>query len=336
MPELIARLLAGFLPVLLFLFALMYFDSYKLVRLRWVTTTIALGGASAAVSYTIHIALLSQLRMDFTTYSRYVAPVVEEVAKASVVGCLVITQRTGFLVDASIFGFAAGAGFALVENSYYLNLVPDTTLLVWIIRGFGTAVMHGGTTAIFGITSQLLAERKSHRQASIFAPGLVLAIVIHSLFNHLFFTPAFTTLAILLVLPPLILVVFSRSEASLRKWLEVGFDADTELLELIKSGRLSESKVGRFLQSLREKFSGEVVVDLFCYLRLHVELSLRAKGILMMREGGFDVEPDEESRALFAELRYLEQSIGTTGKLAMLPFLHLSGKDLWQLYMLRR
>ncbi len=83
-----------------------------------------------------------------------------------------------------------------------------------------------------------------------------------------------------------------------------------------------------------DETSGEVVVDLLCYLRIHVELSLRAKGILMMREGGFDVGPDDETRALFAELNYLEESIGRTGKLALLPFLHLGGKELWQLYML--
>ncbi len=93
--------------------------------------------------------------------------------------------------------------------------------------------------------------------------------------------------------------------------------------------------MGKYLQSLRERFSGEVVADLLCYLRIHVELSIRAKGILMMREGGFDVEPDEETRARLTELRYLEGSIGMVGKLAMSPFLHVSGKELWQLYMLQ-
>ena len=85
-------------------------------------------------------------------------------------------------------------------------------------------------------------------------------------------------LVTLLVFPLLIFVVFEKSEQSLQNWLEVGFDADTELLELMNSGKLSESKVGKYLQSLREKFSGEVVMDLLCYLRIHLELSLRAKG----------------------------------------------------------
>jgi RsiW-degrading membrane proteinase PrsW (M82 family) len=334
MTELIPRLLAGFVPVLLFLAVLMYLDSYKLVRLRWVIFTIVLGGTAAAVSYTANVALLSRLTMDFTTYSRYVAPIVEESAKSIIVVWLIRSQRTGFLVDASIYGFAVGTGFALLENAYYLGSIPDTHLAVWLIRGLGTAVMHGGTTSIFGISSQLLAEFKSPKQILIFIPGLLTAVVLHSLFNHLFFSPIFSTLVTLVVFPLLIFVAFEKSEQSLQNWLEVGFDADTELLELMNSGKLSESKVGKYLQSLREKFSGEVVMDLLCYLRIHLELSLRAKGILMMREAGFDAEPDEDTRALFQEMKYLEKSIGRTGKLALLPFLHVSGKGLWQLYMI--
>ena len=54
----------------------------------------------------------------------------------------------------------------------------------------------------------------------------------------------------------------------------------------------------------------------------------------MMRENGFDVPVDDETRAKFTEMRYLEQSIGKTGLLAIQPMLHMSHKDLWQLYML--
>jgi hypothetical protein len=117
-------------------------------------------------------------------------------------------------------------------------------------------------------------------------------------------------------------------------WLGKGFDADTEMLELINSGRLSDSPVGRYLHELKDRFRGPVVADLLCYLRLHTELALRAKGILMMREAGFEVPVDEPTREKFAEMRYLEKSIGRTGLLALQPMLHMSHKDLWQLYML--
>jgi hypothetical protein len=106
------------------------------------------------------------------------------------------------------------------------------------------------------------------------------------------------------------------------------------MLELINSGRLSDSPVGRYLHALKDRFRGLVVADLLAYLRLYTELALRAKGVLMMRESGFEVPVDEATKEKFAELRYLEKSVGKTGLLAIQPMLHMSHKDLWQLYML--
>jgi len=139
---------------------------------------------------------------------------------------------------------------------------------------------------------------------------------------------------VLAALPVVLTVIFQQSEKSVSEWLGMGFDADTELLELINSGAFSTSKVGMYLHSLKEKFEGPIVVDLLCYLRLHTELSIRAKGLLMMRESGFMDKTGEETRAKLEELVFLESSIGTTGKLAIKPFLRMSQKDLWQFYML--
>jgi protease PrsW len=70
-------------------------------------------------------------------------------------------------------------------------------------------------------------------------------------------------------------------------------------------------------------------------LRLYTELSLRAKGVLMMRGNGFESPPaDEATRANFTELRYLEKNIGATGLRALRPVLKLRQRELWQLYML--
>jgi hypothetical protein len=138
----------------------------------------------------------------------------------------------------------------------------------------------------------------------------------------------------IVILPPLSYVIFERSEKTTEDWLGEGFDADAEMLELINSGRLTESPVGKYLETLKDKFKGPVVADLVCYLRLHTELAIRAKGILIMRQNGFDTPIDDETRDKFDEMRYLEKSIGKTGVLAVHPLLRMSRKDLWQMYML--
>jgi RsiW-degrading membrane proteinase PrsW (M82 family) len=320
------------LPVMTFLAALVALDSYKLVRLRTVLGVVACGMAAGALCYWLNGLALGALPIEFRTYTRYVAPLVEELVKALVLVALIRTHRVGFLVDAAICGFAVGTGFALIENLQYLfRLAPDSSLGLWIVRGFGTALMHGGASAIFAVSSVAMLEKAGGWRA--FVPGFALAVVLHSAFNH-FFSPLVSTLAVAAALPLLLYAVFARSERALGEWLGKGFDADAEMLALINSGNLSDSPLGRYLHTLRDRFRGPVLADLLCYLRVHTELALRAKGILLMRESGFDVPVDDATREKFAELEYLEDSVGKTGLIALRPLLHMSHKDLWQLYML--
>ncbi len=252
---------------------------------------------------------------------------------------LIRFNRIGFLVDAAIFGFAVGTGFAVIENLYYLASLTtrgDSQLGIWLVRGFGTAIMHGGATALFALIAQPLAERRMSLNPLHFLPGYLIAVVLHSMYNHFFFSPILSTLVILLVLPPVLYLVYRRSSNDTQNWLQLDFDADARLLEQINSGEFAESRSGDYLHSLRDKFHGPVVADLLCYVRLYTELALRAKGVLMMRENGFDVPVGERTREKFDEMRYLEQSIGKTGRLAMQPLLHMDRKDLWQLYMLEQ
>jgi RsiW-degrading membrane proteinase PrsW (M82 family) len=327
--------LVGLLPVLGFLGVLVALESRKLVRLSTVVSVVAAGAAVAGLCYVANAWLIDRLGLDLRAYSRYVAPVVEELAKAAIVGVLVHTARIGFLVDGAILGFAVGTGFAVVENLYYQYAVPDAGLGNWIVRGFGTAIMHGGATAIYTVATLALIERAKPRVLA-FVPGFALAVILHSAFNHMFLSPKLSTLAVVVVIPPLILYVFHRSQQAVGDWLGRGFDSDAERLELIRSGRLADSPLGRYLATLKSRFEGPVVADLLCYLRLHTELAMRAKGLLMMRENGFDLPLDDETKAKFDELAYLERSIGRTGMLALRPVLPMSQKELWQLQVLGR
>lgn len=334
--EVLIKSAVGLLPVACFLAALVYMNSYKLVKLSTVLAIIALGCLAAGAGYWVNMVVLDTLSLDLVTFSRYVAPVTEELLKGAIVVWLIQTHRVGFLVDAAILGFAVGAGFAIVENIYYLALFADAGMGTWIVRGFGTAIMHGGATAIFAMMSLALLERSETSSPLSYVPGFFLAVLLHSAYNHFFLSPIASTLGIIIVLPPLMYVVFIQSEKAVSQWLGHSFDADTETLELINSGQLSESPMGHYLHQLTERFEGPVVADLLCYLRIHTELALRAKGILMMREAGFEVPIGEATRARFAELDYLEKSIGKTGRLALMPMLNMSRKELWQLYMLGR
>jgi RsiW-degrading membrane proteinase PrsW (M82 family) len=333
--EFIAPSVVSLLPVLTFLLVLSYFDSYKLVRLRLILAIVACGAVVAAVSYALNGLAIAVLDIGLASYSRIVAPPIEELLKAAIVILLIRTHRIGFPVDAAICGFAVGTGFAMVENLYFLSAIPEAGMATWIVRGFGTAFMHGGVTAIFAIMTLVMRDRGLHMRAVAVLPGLAIAVVLHMGYNHLSTSPRLAAICGLVLLAPLLYVVFQYSERAVGRWLGRGFDADAEMLALINSGELSNSRVGKYLTKLKHRFQGPVVADLLCYLRVYTELALRAKGMLMMRESGFDLPMDEATRAKFEELRYLEGSIGKTGLLALKPMRHISDKELWQLNMLR-
>jgi RsiW-degrading membrane proteinase PrsW (M82 family) len=325
----------GLLPVLGFLFALVYLDSYKLVRLRTVLALIGAGALAAVLSYFANAQLQQALGLDLLRYSRYVSPLLEESLKAAVVVWLFRASRIGFLIDAAILGFAVGAGFAWFENAYFLQEGVGRNIGVWIVRGFGTAIMHGGATALFAILAQSLSGGTLRTNLLRLLPALLLAVLLHSLFNHFPGTPILTTMGTFLLLPLALTLAYRHGSRSMSEWLRRDFDADADLLVQIASESFSDSPIGRFLNELREKFDGPVVADMLCYLRVYTELAMRAKGLLLAREAGLEIPPDENVQGQIEELRFLEKSIGQTGLLAMRPFLLMERADVWQLHMLR-
>jgi len=322
------------LPVFIFLMALVFLDSYKLVKLHQVVGTILFGALAGVAALFLNTWIAGYVPRGLHILPRYVAPVTEETLKAAFVTYLIWSRKVGFMVDAAIHGFAVGAGFAFMENVYYLQAVTDHSVLVWLVRGFGTAVMHGGTAAIMATLTKSLVDQSPVIRAWHVLPGLLTAMFIHSAFNHFPLPPQYMTAVLLIGLPPIMIYVFGRSEKSTREWLGVGFDTDATLLEQIDSGETSSTPVGGYLHTLKDRFPGEMVADMLCLLRLHLELSIRAKGVLLMREHGFGSTIDQDVRDKFTELEYLEKHIGKTGLLAIKPFLHTSHRDLWQLYMI--
>lgn len=322
------------LPVVFFLAGLVVIDSYKLVRPLVVVGSLAVGLAAAVVAYPVNSLIIGSGVIEVSSFSRYVAPIIEEVLKGAFLVYLIRSNRIGFVVDAAIHGFAIGAGFALFENLYYLTVVRDADLWTWIVRGFGTAVMHGGTTAIFGMVARAGGEDGTYGRVLRFIYGFLAAAGLHALFNHFLLPPVLATALLLAILPPCFAAAFYLSERSTREWLDAGFDTDQALLRQIQTGEVVHTRVGQYLTMLRRRFSGPVVVDMLCLLRLHAELSIRAKGVMMMRQAGFSLSADPSLTAKFQELRYLERSIGPTGMLAVRPILHTSSRSLWQLNML--
>jgi len=329
------RITLALLPVVMFLVALRLLDSYKLVSLRTVGAALAMGGTAAVICYQINEFVFRQPNANAHLYIVFGAPVVEELVKGTFWVFLIAAARVAFMVDSAICGFAIGAGFALVENVSYLEVLNGRGFGIWLMRGFGTAVMHGGVAAIGAVIAVYLSESRQWHGPRQFAPGLVVAILLHSLFNQGVLSPSGSTGVTILGLALIFAVVFYFSERSLHRWLGGKLDQDIEMLAMIASGEFKQTPRGAYLMSLNDAFPPEVRGDMLTYLHLTLELSARAKGDLMRREAGLDVPSDPALESRFRELRYLERSIGPTGMLAIRPLLSQTRRDLWEMHHLR-
>jgi len=282
----------------------------------------------------LHTWLLRVTGWDPEAFSRYIAPVTEETLKALVVLYPLRKRQIAFLVDAAMVGFAVGAGFALVENVEYLRALTDRSIWMWIARGFGSAILHATTTAVTAIVAKSLLDRGSDRGAAALLPGLLAAILLHALFNRALVSPVLAAAMLMVVLPLVVIFVFTRSEKTTREWVSDGMDLDVELLQLMQSNQFGTTRLGKYLHELRARFPGPVVADMFCLMQLDLELAIRAKGLLLAREAGLDVPADDALAAKLAERKYLERAIGQTGLLALRPLQVSSDRDDWHQYLL--
>jgi RsiW-degrading membrane proteinase PrsW (M82 family) len=323
------------LPVSAFLLLLILLDSFKLVPSLMIVRALAAGAVAAGVALPLHAALLEAAGLPAEAFSRYLAPVSEESLKALCLLYPLWKRQVGFLVDAAIIGFAIGTGFAVVENLQYLRALPEASGWVWIARGFGTAVLHGTTTAIVAIVAKSLADRNAGRGGLVLLPGLAAAIGLHSIFNHAVVSPVLAAGMLLFVLPLVVMVVFGRSERKTREWVGDGLDLDVELLGLVRSAHFGTTRLGRYLEELKSRFPGPIVADMFCLLQLDLELAIRAKGILLARDAGLQVPVDPAMKDRLAERAYLRKAIGKTGLIALRPLQMTNAKDDWHEYLLK-
>ncbi len=335
---LIAKVLVALAPapILLLLFARL--DVFKLISLTTVAGLMAIGAALAGAAFWLNGGALHGLPIGFTEYSRFVAPPLEEALKCFPIMCLFALNRIGFKLDAAIVGFAVGAGFAVAENLWFLSQFADLDLGVWTVRGFGTAIMHGGASALFAAISHEFTERQAQGRAHhysfnplLYLPGFIVAVAVHSAFNQFPTEPLMAMLGAMLLIPLTIFVVFYMGERSSHDWLERDGDTHRAVLEALRTGTFADTPQGIALHTIAERLHNRRVEDAYEYARLHTELVLRAEELLLAQKAGEPDAPDAGDRAKFERLHALEKRLGKAALSAIRRQLHFSRNDLWEL-----
>ncbi len=326
-------------PVLLLLLAFEWLDVFHLIHIRAILILLALGAMAGVLSYPVSGRMLDTLPIGFSNYSRFVAPWIEEALKGGAVVWLFARNRIGFKLDAAISGFAIGAGFSVIENCIYLVRYHDLEIGVWMVRGLGTAVMHGGSTALFAICAHQLNEAMARDQASRwrlrpgrFVPGFLLAVGIHTAFNQFPDQPLIAMVGALVVLPLAMLLAFRFGEHEARGWLAAETVSHRAALAELRAGDFPDTPSGRLVEALAGRANGSAPPALIReYLEVHTELVLRAEEALASDA----VPPGDAERALFKRLRDLKAQLGRTTLAALAPLLPFTREELWEMHELR-
>ena len=330
-------------PVLVLLAIFTWLDAFALMRLREILLLLLLGALAAGCAWPISGRMLDTLPIGFSNYSRYFAPWIEEALKAIVMIGLFRFNRIGYKLDAVVSGFAIGAGFSVVENILYLTLFPDYGIGTWLVRGLGTAVMHGTTLALLAAIAHELAERENREAAGDFhfnllwfLPGYLVAVAIHTAFNQFPDKPLIAMMGAAIFAPLSIMAIFHFGTAEAERWLEKESAEHRAQLDALRAGNWPDSPSGRKIAALAGRLDPEGAKRIRRYWELQAWLVLEAEEAMMEEAAGDATVDSPQVRAALAELDGLKRALGKgtfTALRALLPF---SRNDFWEVSELRQ
>ena len=330
-------------PVLILLGIFVWLDAFKLMSLKEILALLILGGIAAGFAWPVSGRLLDALPIGFSFYSRFVAPWIEEAIKAAAMILLFRLNRIGYKLDAVISGFAIGAGFSVIENIVYLLRLPDYGAGTWLVRGLGTAVMHGTTLAVLAAIAHELAERETRESAGDFdfhlwwfAPGYLVAVALHTAFNQFPDRPLLAMMGAAMFAPLALIAIFNFGTNEAQRWLAAEHDGHEQQYQALRAGRWPEVPAAPKIAALAERLGPETATRIRRYWELQAWLVAEAEETLIEEAAGDASFDADQIRAALAELAGLKQALGRSTFTALKALLPFSRNDYWELSELRQ
>ena len=176
-------ILAFFVP-LIFLHIIYRFDLYQTGQFKLIVLSLGWGGIAYALAASINNALLNNELIDRATVISFYAPILEEIFKALLLLYLVRRPQFTYSVDGVLYGFAAGIGFAIVENYEYI-LDPSTAIAGAWHRILSANLVHASSSALIGIALGIFHLNRTRSRWLILGIGLFFAIGQHAFYNRI-------------------------------------------------------------------------------------------------------------------------------------------------------
>ena len=256
----IASAIAALIPMITYLFLIWKFDRYDREPIGLVLASYFWGSVGAIILAFIGSLIFSSFLSFFVSDKAELeylgtvmtAPVVEETVKGLFLLLLVKNRKFDNMTDGIVYGGAIGLGFGMTENFLYF-VSYGSSLSNWIaiviVRSLFSAVMHCVSTATFGAFLGYAKFKGTSYKLTLPLTGLILAILIHFVWN---FSVSFQQTALLgflfmLVTIVIFITVFTASITAERKIIfkELSTEADTGLIPEKHAEILSSKKRNR-------------------------------------------------------------------------------------------
>src|SRR5262245_32110116 len=169
---------------LIFLFMVRWLDLYASGSIKTVVICLLWGIVAFLLAFQANTVALSFVGVGLLV--TLVAPIIEEVLKSLILVYQVRRPNFTYFVDGAVYGFAAGTGFAVLENLFYLSRAGAAGGMgVAVSRAFSTALMHGSASALVGVAVGRMRFGLGFSRIPSLLLGWVAAMTLHITFNNL-------------------------------------------------------------------------------------------------------------------------------------------------------
>ena len=317
-------------PLALFVIFLLWMDTFSLTKGK----RFALSIINGAITCIIVLSIATWVFHESKNYELFIAPILDEILKGSIILYLVVKRKVILVGDATIYGASIGAGFGICENIFFLTFTESGVYPSQaIFYGFEAAVMHiGCTTTLAMMLAMIVQGRFGVRRINKIcatAIAFALATLIHFIHSIGVIPPLLLTILLVIYFFVSKWSLFKKNERAIHEWIDNCINNDIALLSAIRNGKLTSTHAGQYLLSLKNSFSPEIFFDICCFISEYLELSIAAKSNLILKEAGLPIVKKEDSTERVAELYALKKRIGIKGMVAIQPIVKMKEVDEW-------
>ena len=269
--------LAFFVP-LIFLGIIRKLDFYQTGQFHLILISLGWGIFAYLLASLTNKTLEISWLIDREVIDQFIAPVLEEILKGLILLFLIRLPQFTYSVDGALYGFAAGIGFAIVENFEYITDPATAVAGAWQ-RIFSANLVHASSSAILGIALGIFHLRRTRSRLLVLVIGLILAIGQHMVYNIISEggTSLVSAIGIGILGAAFVYISMRRGKKQAQRWIKqkLGMGDRVTRGEVAAVDHLTST--GDILLPVYERFGAEKASQVEKLLYLQARLGIKRK-----------------------------------------------------------